>query len=96
MPHYNIVFTCLPSTEKDETNRRYIAPSISGSGLKEKLTSYFDEVFYMTSQKNSEGNEERIFITQPIERYPAKDRSGVLETIEQPNLTVIKNKIFTN
>lgn len=96
MPHYNIVFTCLPSTEKDDTNRRYVAPAISGSGLKERLTSYFDEVFYMTSQKNSEGIEERIFITQPIDRYPAKDRSGALELMEQPNLTVIKNKIFTN
>jgi len=92
--HYSVVFTCLPSIEKDETNKRYTAPSISGSGLKERLTSYFDEVFYMTSQKDSDGNDERVFITQPWERYPAKDRSGALALIEQPNLTEIKHKIF--
>lgn len=92
---YSIVFTCLPSVEKDDTNKRYVAPSISGSGLKERLTSYFDEVFYMTAQKNSDGVDERVFITQPFDRYPAKDRSGALDLIEQPNLANIKNKIFT-
>lgn len=93
--HYSVVFSCLPSVEKDENNRRFIGPAISGNSLKERLTSYFDEVFYMTSQKDAEGNEHRVFITQPWERYPAKDRSGRLNLVEKPDLNLIKTKIFT-
>ncbi len=94
--HYNVVFTCLPSIEKDDSNRRYVGPAVAGSSLKERLTSYFDEVFYMTTQKNADGNDHRVFITQPWERYPAKDRSGKLNLIEKPNLGYIKNKIFNS
>ena len=92
--HYSVIFTCLPSIEKDENNRRYIGPAISGSSLKERLVSYFDEVFYMTINKDAEGNDHRVFITQPWERYPAKDRSGCLNLIEKPDINHIQNKVF--
>lgn len=94
MPDYNVVFTCISSIEKDELNRRFVGPSISGSGLKERLSSYFDEVFYMISMKDSEGVERRVFVTQPYDRYQSKDRSGKLNTIEMPNLGQIKAKIL--
>ena len=88
---HSVVFTCLPSIEKDEENRRYIGPSMSGSQLKERLTSYFDEVFYMMPHESGP----RIFITQPDDtRIPAKDRSGKLNSIEKPDLGWIKNKIM--
>ena len=92
--HYSVVFTCLPSVEKDDSNRRYVGPAIAGSSLKERLTSYFDEVFYMDIKKSDEGQEHRVFITQPWERFPAKDRSGCLNLIEKPDIAYIKNKIF--
>ena len=91
---YNVIFTCLPQVETDENNRRFYAPAISGSQLKNRLTSYFDEVFFMTTQKADDGMESRIFITQPYERYPAKDRSGKLALIERPDLGYIATKIF--
>jgi hypothetical protein len=91
---YSVVFTCLPTVEKDEANRRFVGPAVAGTSLKERLTSYFDIVLYMTSQKTDEGAEYRCFITQPIDRYPAKDRSGRLNTIEKPDLSHIKNKIM--
>jgi hypothetical protein len=84
--YYNVVFTCLDAVEKDELNRRYVGPAIAGSQLKERLTSYFDEVLYMTTMKQEDGTEQRVFITQPYERYPAKDRSGKLDLIEKPDL----------
>ena len=90
----NVIFTCLPQVETDENNRRFYAPAISGSQLKNRLTSYFDEVFFMTTQKADDGKESRIFITQPYERYPAKDRSGKLALIEKPDLGYITTKIF--
>jgi len=91
---FNVVFTCLDATEKDETNRRYVGPSISGSGLKDRLSSFFDEVFHMVSLPDSEGKERRALITQPWERYQAKDRSGKLALVESPHLGQIKAKIF--
>jgi hypothetical protein len=94
IPAYNVVFTCLPSVEKDENNVRYIGAAIPGKTLQERLTSYFDEVLYMTSQRAEDGTEYRCFLTQPVDRYPAKDRSGKLKPIEKPNLAYIKSKIF--
>jgi len=91
---FNVVFTCLDSTEKDDLSRRFVGPSISGAGLKERLASFFDEVFYMVSLPDSDGKERRAFITQPWERFPAKDRSGKLAVVEAPHLGQIKSKIL--
>ncbi|MBU0990947.1 MAG: ATP-binding protein [Proteobacteria bacterium] len=94
LPEYSVVFTCLETVEKDENNKRYIAPMMAGKGLKEKLPSFFDEVFYLTIEQDSNGKDHRIFYTQPVKEYPAKDRSGKLNPIEMPNLLTIKNKIL--
>ncbi|MBU1170279.1 MAG: ATP-binding protein [Proteobacteria bacterium] len=94
LTEYNVVFTSLETVEKDENNKRYIAPMMSGKGLKEKLPSFFDEVFYLTIEQDSDGRDHRIFYTQPVKEYPAKDRSGKLNPIEIPNLLTIKNKIL--
>lgn len=91
---FNVVFTCLDSCEKDDLNRRFVGPSISGGALKERLSSFFDEVFFMVSLPDSEGKERRSFITQPWERFPAKDRSGKLAVVEAPHLGQIKAKIL--
>jgi len=91
---YSVIFTCLPTCEKDEMNRRFLGPAVSGSSLKERLTSYFDEVLYMDTQKGEDGSDYRVFITQPWQRYPAKDRSGKLKLIEKPDINHIKTKIL--
>jgi hypothetical protein len=92
---YNVVFTCLETIEKDDANRRFAAPDVVGRGLKEKLPSFFDEVFYMRLVQDDQGGEHRVLYTQPVNEYPAKDRSGKLATIEKPNLLAIKNKILS-
>jgi hypothetical protein len=92
---YNVVFTCLETIDKDESNRRFTAPDVVGRGLKEKLPSFFDEVFYMRLMQDEQGGEHRVLYTQPVNEYPAKDRSGKLDTIEAPNLLNIKNKILS-
>ena len=91
---YSVVFTCLETVEKDENNRRYPAPDVVGKSLKEKLPSFFDEVLYLALHKDEGGKEHRVFYTQPVNEYPAKDRSGKLNTIERPNLLHIKHKIL--
>lgn len=94
MHEYNVVFVALETEDKDEINRRIFQPAIAGKGLKEKLPSYFDEVFYLRSIQEENNTDRRVFYTQPINEYPAKDRSGKLEPIEEPNLMKIKNKIL--
>jgi len=89
LTQYNVVFTCLETVDKDQNNRRYIAPAVKGKGIKEELPSYFDEVLYMAIDQNY-----RVIYTQPYMDYPAKDRSGKLNPIEAPNLLTIKNKIL--
>jgi hypothetical protein len=91
---FNVVFTALDSTEKDDLNKRFIGPLITGKALKEVIASWFDEVFYYVSLPNSEGKETRSFITQPWTSYPGKDRSGKLSLVEAPNLGAIKAKIL--
>jgi hypothetical protein len=91
---YNVVFTCLPLVDKDENNRRFIAPNVVGNGLRQLLTSFFDEVFYFINVQGDDGAEFRTFITGPYERYPGKDRSGRLALFEPPNLLHIKEKIL--
>lgn len=91
---FNVVVTALEAVEVDELNRRYYGPAIQGNQLKQRLSSYFDESFFMTSLKQSDGAERRVFITQPYERYPAKDRSGKLDQFERPDLGYIRDKIL--
>ena len=44
--------------------------------------------------KEENGELSRYFLTQPTDRYYAKDRSGKLEQLEIPDLTAIYKKIF--
>lgn len=94
MQPYNVVFTCLDSTEADENNVRFTGPSLQGSAIKQKLPSYFDEVFYLDVFPTEEDPTRRLLITQPVNQKPAKDRSGKLNVTESPDLTAIKTKIL--
>lgn len=90
---YNVVFTCLEGVDKDEYNARHLVPDISGSGLKNRLTSYFDEVFHMERRKLEDGTMQTIFSTASPTGL-AKDRSGKLAAFEMPNLLGIQHKIM--
>jgi hypothetical protein len=92
---YSVIFTCLETVDKDDLNRRYAAPDVVGRGLKEKLPSFFDEVLYMRLHQDENGGDHRVFYTQPVNEYPAKDRSGRLDTVEKPNLLEIRAKILS-
>ena len=78
---YSVVFTALETIDKDDNNRRFASPDVVGRGLKEKLPSYFDEVFYMQIEAGADGDQ-RVFYTHPVHEFPAKDRSGKLELVE--------------
>jgi len=94
LPGVNVCFTCLVATEKDEFQRRFPVPDISGSGLKNRLTSYFDEALVMERMRLEDGTEFLAFKTrEPVGL--AKDRSGRLNPLEKPNLLSVKQKILS-
>ena len=64
-------------------------PLISGNKAQKLLSSFFDEVFYLTINQDNE----REIHTQPTHSFIAKDRSGKLSNTEAPNLTQIIAKI---
>lgn len=69
-------------------------PAMPGAKLGQQLPYFFDEVFCLrTSQAQANVKGYRYLQTQPDFQYVAKDRSGVLDEVERPNLTHIFNKI---
>ena len=96
MSNYNVIMTCLEVPEsigEGKNTITRIAPDIAGSKIKNRLTSYFDEVFHMEKIVNNNGKDVVVFSTQrPVGL--AKDRSGKLNAIEEPNLLKIQQKIL--
>ena len=93
MPYYNVFFTCLSKKEKDGLvmHDEFL---ISGEQSKVNLKSWFDEVFYLKIFDLEDGTKKRFFITDYCEHRLAKDRSGLLEKYELPDLNNIINKIL--
>ena len=85
---YNVVFLALPKIEKDDIGRRFTNVNMMGS-IKDEVAGYFDEVFHYQYTKDSK----RVLVTMGDGTFEAKDRSNKLSKLEEPNLTMILNKI---
>lgn len=92
LPYYSVVFTALLEDEKDENGRRIAGVSMVGK-IADQIAGFLDIVCLMTMVKNENGEFERKLITEPAESFVAKDRSGRLEKLEEPNLGLIAKKI---
>jgi phage nucleotide-binding protein len=77
----------------DHTGSVLYGPSMPGQKLGQALPYFFDEVFALRVEKDSEGNMQRWLQTQPDFQWGAKDRSGALEVWEAPDLAAIAAKI---
>jgi len=89
---YHIIFTALEDNVKDEQTGgiSYVA-SLNGK-FGTNVAGYFDEVFRMETKQ--EGDKvTRYFFTAKIEKTITGDRSGALETFEEPSWSVVFNKI---
>lgn len=85
----NVIFTALSEDVNDNGTILKI-PFIKGKATQKILMSFFDEVFHL---KIDPIKQERVLQTQPTSQISAKDRSGKLDSEEEPNLTKIFNKI---
>jgi len=96
LPGKHVVMAAKQSVLTDSvTNSVTYGPSMPGSRLGAELPYLFDEVFQIGIGKTPDGVEYRYLRTHPDMQNEAKDRSGVLEAIEPPDLTHIFNKILS-
>jgi hypothetical protein len=91
----NVIFVGVLDEKLDDFNRRVFSPQIDGSKTGLELPGIVDEVLTLAEIKDGEGAPYRAFVCQTINPwgFPAKDRSGRLDLIEEPHLGRLFDKI---
>lgn len=85
----NVIFTALVDDVNDGGTIMK-KPFIPGSKAQKFLSSYFDEVFFIETDP---ATEKPYLQTHSSNNAVAKDRSGKLDPVEEPNLSTIIAKI---
>lgn len=93
----NVWFVGLLDERIDDFNRTHWVPQIEGAKTGLELPGIVDQVISMVELQPEEGEPYRAFVcTKPnLWGYPAGDRSGKLNMVEEPNLGKLMNKIKT-
>ena len=91
----NVWFVGILDEKLDDFNRKTFVPQIDGSKTGNELPGIVDEVIAMAEISESDGDPYRAFVCQTLNPhgYPAKDRSGRLDMIEEPHLGRLMAKI---
>ena len=91
----NVWFVGILDEKLDDFNRRFFAPQIDGAKTGNELPGIVDEVITMAEIKAEGGAPYRAFVCHTLNPwgFPAKDRSGRLDQIEEPHLGRLMAKI---
>jgi hypothetical protein len=91
----NVWFVGILDRKTDDFGRVQWVPQIDGSKTGLELPGIVDQVVTMADMKGEDGTPYRAFVCQTLNPfgYPAKDRSGRLDQIEQPHLGRLMDKI---
>lgn len=91
----NIWFVGILDEKVDDFNRKVFVPQIDGSKTALELPGIVDQVITLAAITSDDGNSYRAFVNHTLNPYgyPAKDRSGRLELIEEPHLGRLMEKI---
>lgn len=81
----HVYFSAKCEKDKDEDGRILYSPSMPGNKTGQALPYFFDEVLALRVEKGEEGSW-RGLLCQPDGLWTAKDRSGILEDWEEPDL----------
>ncbi|MHA1540057.1 MAG: ATP-binding protein [Alphaproteobacteria bacterium] len=94
----NVWFVGILEQYTDDFGRKVYAPQIDGSKTGRELPGIVDQVITMAEMTTDNGTPYRAFICHTLNPfgYPAKDRSGRLEIIEEPHLGKLMEKITQN
>lgn len=97
-PRVNVWLVGLLNTVKDEFGRTSHVMQIEGSKTALEAPGITDQVISMVQMQPEEGNPYRAFVCHAVNPwgYPAKDRSGRLDLIEEPHLGRLMAKIRTS
>ena len=98
IPDKDIVFVGILEQKQDEFNRTIWSPQCEGAKIANELPGILDEVISMVAMTQEAGTTpKRQFVCQTLNQwnYPAKDRSGKLEIIEEAHLGKLLKKIKT-
>ena len=91
----NIWFVGILDEKLDDFNRRFFQPQIEGSKTGLELPGIVDQVITMAELKADDETPYRAFVCHTLNPYgfPAKDRSGRLDMVEEPHLGRLMEKI---
>ena len=95
LPEKHVYFSCKETSDKDDNGVIRILPSMPGRQLGPALPYIFDEIMHLHILQCEDGISRRFLRTAPTAFIDAKDRSGQLAELEEPNLTAIIEKIKT-
>ena len=96
LPGKHTVIVCKEEYVKDEGNGMMIyQPMLPGKQLGQQIPYFFDETFRMVVGNDPVSKQEwRALRTRLSFSEVARDRSGLLNEFEPPNLTAVFNKIL--
>lgn len=91
----NVWFVGILDERLDDFNRRVFQLQIDGSKTGLELPGIVDEVVTLAELKADDGTAYRAFVCHTLNPwgYPAKDRSGRVDQIEEPHLGRLMAKI---
>ena len=91
----NIWFVGILDEKLDDFNRRFFQPQIEGSKTGLELPGIVDQVITMAELKADDETPYRAFVCHTLNPhgFPAKDRSGRLDLVEEPHLGRLMEKI---
>ena len=84
----DVFFVGILDEKLDDFNRRIFVPQIDGAKTGLELPGIVDEVLTMTEMADAANVLHRVFVCQTMNPwgYPAKDRSGRLDLVEEAHL----------
>ena len=93
----NMWFVGILDEKTDDFNRQVFTPQIDGSKAALELPGIVDQVITLADIADEDGVSYRAFINHTINPYgyPAKDRSGRLNLLEEPHLGRLMQKIHS-
>jgi len=91
----NVWFVGILDERTDDFGRRVFSLQIEGAKTGLELPGIVDEVVTLAELKADDGTAYRAFVCQTLNPwgFPAKDRSGRLDLVEEPHLAKLMDKI---
>jgi hypothetical protein len=91
----DVFFVGILDEKLDDFNRKVFVPQIDGAKTGLELPGIVDEVLTMTELADAANRLHRVFVCQTLNpwNYPAKDRSGRLDLVEEAHLGRLIAKI---